>query len=149
MKSVMLKNTDVTRAWHLIDAKDKILGRVATQIASLLKGKHKCDITPHIDMGDGVVVINAASIKVTGNKMQEKRYKRYSGYPSGLKEEPMEHLLTRRPTEIIRHAVKGMLPKNKLGSRMLKRLKVYVEDKHPHQRQLKAETSQKSKGKKK
>jgi len=133
----MLKNTDVVRAWHLVDAEDKILGRIATQIASLLKGKHKNNITPHVDIGDGVVVVNAGHIKVTGNKMSEKRYKRYSGYPSGLKEEPLEVLLKRKPTEVIRHAVKGMLPKNKLGSRMLKRLKVYADQKHPHQGQLK------------
>lgn len=132
----MLKNRDVTRTWHLVDVKDKVLGRIATQIASLLKGKHKILLTPHIDMGDGVVCINADKIRITGKKMEQKYYKRYSGYPSGLKEEQLEHLLKRKPTDVIRHAVKGMLPKNKLGRHMFKRLKVYVGDKHPHQAQL-------------
>lgn len=136
MKTLMLKKVDVKRAWHLVDANDKILGRIATQIASLLKGKHRIDITPHIDGGDAVVVINAEKIKVTGKKMEQKHYKRYSGYPGGLKEEPLEHLLARRPTDVLRYAVKGMLPKNKLGRRMIKRLKVYVGDKHLHQAQL-------------
>ena len=136
MKTLMVKKADVKRVWHLVDAKDKILGRVATLIASFLKGKHKTNITPHVDMGDAVVVINAEKIRVTGKKLTEKHYKRYSGYPGGLKEEPLESLLVRKPTEVIRHAVKGMLPKNKLGDRMLKRLKVYVGDKHPHQAQF-------------
>ena len=135
--TLMLKKTDVIRTWHLVDAKDKVLGRTATQIASLLKGKHKKDLTPHIDMGDGVVCINADKIRSTGKKMGQKYYKRYSGYPGGLKEERLEHLLKRKPTDVIRHAVKGMLPKNKLGRYMFKRLKVYVGDKHPHQAQLK------------
>lgn len=135
--TLTLKKTDVTRNWHLVDAKDRILGRIATQIASLLKGKHKKDLTPYIDMGDGVVCINADKIRVTGKKMEQKYYKRYSGYPSGLKEEQLEHLLKRRPADVIRHAVKGMLPKNKLGRHMFKRLKVYAGDRHPHQAQLK------------
>lgn len=134
--TLMLKNTDVKRSWHLIDAKDKVLGRVATQIASLLKGKHKVALTTHIDMGDGVICINADKIRVTGKKMEQKHYKRFSGYPSGLKEESLEHLIKRKPTDVIRHAVKGMLPKNRLGKGMLKRLKIYVGDNHPHQAQL-------------
>lgn len=134
--TIMLKKTDVKRTWHLVDAKDKVLGRAATQIASLLKGKHKIALTPHIDMGDGVIVINAEKIKVTGKKMKEKHYKRYSGYPGGLKEEPLEHLLKRRPTDVLRHAVKGMLPKNRIGRKMIKRLKLYKGDKHPHEAQL-------------
>jgi len=135
MQTGMIKKTDVKRKWHLIDANEKILGRVATHIASLLKGKHKATITPHVDGGDAVIVINAAKIRVTGSKMDTKVYKRYSGYPSGLTEEPLKHLLARKPTEIIRHAVKGMLPKNRLGRQMLKRLKAYADDKHPHQAQ--------------
>ncbi len=138
MNTLMLKKTDVKRSWHLVDVKDKVLGRIATQIASLLKGKHKRNFTPHIDMGDGVVCINVDKIRVTGKKMEQKYYKRYSGYPSGLREEQLEHLLNRKPTDVIRHAVKGMLPKNKLGRCMLKRLKVYAGDKHPHQAQVKS-----------
>lgn len=147
MKTLMAKNTDVTRSWHMIDAKDKILGRLATVIASLLKGKHKTDITPHVDCGDAVIVVNAEKIKVTGNKLEGKLYKRYSGYPGGLRQEPLGHLLERRPTDVLRHAVKGMLPKNKLGTRMLKRLKIYAGDKHPHEAQLKAESKADKKGK--
>jgi len=136
MKTIMLKKTDVKRSWHLIDVKDKVLGRAATEIASLLKGKHKKDFSPQIDMGDGVVVVNAAKIRVTGKKAEEKKYKRYSGYPGGLREETFEHLLKRRPTDIIRHAVKGMLPKSRLGRKMIRRLKVYADDKHRQQAQL-------------
>jgi len=132
------KTTEIKRTWHLIDANDRILGRLATEVASLLKGKHKVEITPHIDLGDSVVVINASKIKVTGKKMEQKIYKRFSGYPSGLKEEPLEHLLKRKPEEVIRHAVKGMLPKNKLGTTMLKRLRVYSDEKHSHISQLKS-----------
>jgi len=138
-KTFMLKKEEVTRRWHLVDAKDRVAGRIATQIASLLKGKHKRDFTPHIDMGDGVVCINADKIITTGKKTEQKYYKRYSGYPGGLKEERLEHLLKRKPTDVIRHAVKGMLPKNKLGRHMFKRLKVYVGDKHPHNAQLRAQ----------
>lgn len=136
MDTLMIKKTDAKHKWHLVDANDKVLGRLATEIASLLKGKHKADITPHVDSGDGVICINAEKIKVTGKKMSDKKYKRFSGYPGGLHEEPLEHLLARRPADVLRHAVKGMLPKNRLGKLMMKRFKVYAGDKHPHSAQL-------------
>jgi len=135
MKTTYVRQQDVVRSWYLVDAKDKILGRLAAKIAALLKGKHKVSISPHVDEGDGVVVVNCEKVKVTGKKLQEKLYKRYSGYPGGLKLETLESLLKRRPHEVLRHAVKGMLPKNKLGSQMIKRLKLCVGEKHPHMAQ--------------
>jgi len=143
MKTSILKKENVTRNWHLVDATDKILGRLASDVAMTLMGKKKATFSAHIDGGDGVVVINAAKIKVTGNKMKQKKYKRFSGYPGGLKEETLEHLLNRKPADVIRHAVKGMLPKNKLGSQMIKRLKVYADDKHSQQAQLTAKKNEK------
>lgn len=144
MKTYMAKQAEVKRSWHVVDAKDMVLGRLSTRVAGLLKGKGKVTITPHVDSGDGVVVINAEKIKVTGTKLDNKMYKRYSGYPGGLKEEPMKHLMARRPAEVIRHAVKGMLPKNKLGDCMLYRLKVYAGDSHPHNAQLVKKDSKKA-----
>lgn len=132
MRTTYPKKEDVKHEWYLVDATDKVLGRLSTKIASLLKGKHKRDYSPHLDMGAGVIVLNAGKIRVTGNKLSQKKYKKFSGYPGGLKEEKMENLLKRRPHEILRHAVKGMLPKNKLGRLMIKRLKLYLDDKHPH-----------------
>ncbi len=132
MKTTYVRQEDVKRTWYLVDAKDRILGRLATKIASLLKGKLKVAYSPHVDMGDGVVVVNCEKIRVTGKKPQQKMYKRFSGYPGGLKLESLESLLKRRPHEVLRHAVKGMLPKNKLGRIMIKRLKVYAGDKHQH-----------------
>ena len=132
MKTTYVRQEDVKRAWHLVDAKDKVLGRLATKIASLLKGKDQVSYSPHVDAGSGVVVINSEKIRVTGKKPEQKMYKKFSGYPGGLKLESLESLLKRRPHEVLRHAVNGMLPKNKLGRRMIKRLKIYVGDKHPH-----------------
>ena len=109
-----------------------MLGRLATRIASTLIGKHKVDYAPHVDMGDGVVVVNCDKLRVTGKKLEEKSYKRYSGYPGGLKLENFESLIKRRPEAVLHHAVKGMLPKNKLGRRMIKRLKLHAGDKHLH-----------------
>ncbi len=123
------------RSWHLIDAQGKILGRMAVQAAVFLRGKHKPTFARHLDGGDGVVVVNAEKVRVTGNKMETKLYQRYSGYPSGLKKEPMGHLLERRPTEVVRRAVVGMLPKTRLGRQAAKRLRVYVGSKHPHEPQ--------------
>ena len=140
MKTTYPKKESVKRAWHIVDAKDKVLGRLATKIASLLKGKHKTDYSPHLDMGDGVVVLNAGKIRVTGKKPEQKIYKRFSGYPGGLHTETYEKLIKRKPTDILHRAVKGMLPKNKLGSTMIKRLKLYVDDKHPHEAQKPRET---------
>jgi len=132
MKTKHVKKEEITRSWHLIDAKGKILGRLATQIAVLLRGKHKVNFSLQADLGDGVVVVNCEKIKVTGKKEDEKMYKNFSGYPGGLRLESLGSLRKRRPNEIIRHAVWGMLPKNKIGRKMIKRLKVYKGDKHPH-----------------
>ena len=119
--------------WHIIDAQDKILGRISTGIADLLRGKGKVEFVPYMDCGDHVVVINAKSILLTGNKMQEKAYYHYSGYPGGMKSETVKDLITRHPEKIIISAVKGMLPKTKLQNEWLKRLHVYADANHPHQ----------------
>jgi len=132
MKTTLIYKKDVKRKCYLVDAKGKILGRIAGEIALLLSGKRKRDYTPNVDNGDLVVVINAGKIAVTGLKLKQKIYTSYSGYPSGLKTKNLETLLATRPTVVLRHAVKGMLPKNKLGSRMISRLKVYRDTEHPH-----------------
>ena len=131
-KTTTPNQSEIKRGWFIVDAKDKILGKVAAKIATYLQGKNKADYTPYIDMGDQVIVINAQQVATTGKKLKQKMYKRYSGYPGGLKETPLEVMLETKPEEVISHAVKGMLPKNKLGSRMLTRLKVYRDAKHPH-----------------
>lgn len=135
MKTYLATKKDVKRDWFIADAKGKVLGRFASGIASILRGKHKTSFTPHIDCGDGVIVINAKDIRVTGRKMEEKLYKTYSGYPSGLKQKKLETMLRSKPAKVLRIAVKNMLPKNKIGRQMIKRLKVYADDKHPHQAQ--------------
>ncbi len=135
MKTYLIKKEDIKRSWFIVDARGKVLGRLATCVASVLRGKHKVSFTPHADCGDAVVVINAQSIKTTGRKMEQKMYKTYTGYPSGLHETSLETMLKRKPAQVIRIAVKGMLPKNKIGSQMIKRLKVYADDKHLHQAQ--------------
>lgn len=134
------KRGEVSRKWHILDAEGQVLGRLAVRAAHLLRGKHKVIFTPHIDCGDGVVVINAEKIRLTGNKLDTKTYKRYSGYPSGLKEETARRLLDRRPTEVVHRAVIGMLPKNPMGRQVGRRLRVYAGPKHPHEAQLEAET---------
>jgi len=130
MKTHIPKAKDIKRKWFLFDAEGKILGRLATRVATVLRGKGKPDFTPHIDGGDGAIVINASKVAVTGRKMQNKLYTHYSGYPGGLKTRNLEEVLKRKPTDVIRHAVKGMLPKNTLGAHMLKRLKVYTGAEH-------------------
>jgi large subunit ribosomal protein L13 len=135
MKTYIAKEKDIQKAWHLIDAKDQILGRLAAKVATLLMGKHKVIFSPHQDTGDEVIVINASKIKVTGKKMAMKTYKRYSAYPGGLKEETLEAVMKKKPENVIVHAVHGMLPKSKLGAKLLKKLKVYPDEKHPHQAQ--------------
>jgi large subunit ribosomal protein L13 len=125
----------IKRKWYLIDAKGKILGRIATVIAGILRGKHKSIFTPHVDCGDYVVVINAQDIRVSGKKMKKKLYKRYSGYPGGLKQMSLEEMLKNKPTEVFRHAIKGMLPKGPLGRDIFKKLKVYSGSEHHHQAQ--------------
>ncbi|MCM8784164.1 MAG: 50S ribosomal protein L13 [Candidatus Omnitrophica bacterium] len=118
--------------WYLIDAKKEVLGKLAVKAARILMGKHKPAYVPYLADGDGVIVINARQINITGDKLSHKFYKRYSGYPDGLKKIPLSEMLYRKPEEVIRHAVAGMLPKNKLTKILLKRLKVYADDKHPH-----------------
>ncbi len=132
MKTVTPKIQDIERKWYIVDARNQILGRLATQVARILKGKHKPIYTPHLDVGDHVIIINADKVRVTGRKAQQKHYKRYSGYPSGLKEIPYEKMMATHPERILEHAIKGMLPKNRLGRKMYKKLKVYAGDKHPH-----------------
>jgi len=134
-KTYVAKKEDIKRQWYLIDAQGKILGRLASRIATILRGKHKAIFTPHIDTGDGVIVINAAKIKVTGRKLKQKVYRRYSGYPGGLKEVTLEVMLKNKPTTVIRLAVRRMLPGGPLGRDILKKLKVYADDKHPHKPQ--------------
>ncbi len=135
MTTYLMKKEEVKRDWHVVDAGGRVLGRVATRVAEILRGKHKTSFTPHVDGGDGVIVINAKDIRVTGRKMQDKMYKTYSGYPSGLKEYSLETMLKKKPEKVLRIAVKGMLPKNKIGRQMIKRLKVFMDDKHTHQAQ--------------
>jgi large subunit ribosomal protein L13 len=120
------------RNWVLVDAEGKTLGRLATQIADALRGKRKPEYTPHVDTGDFVVVVNAEKIHVTGDKRAQKRYYRHSGYPGGLRSRTLDEMLERRPEEVIRHAVKGMLPRNRLGRKQITKLKVYAGPEHPH-----------------
>ncbi|MCM8801521.1 MAG: 50S ribosomal protein L13 [Candidatus Omnitrophica bacterium] len=134
-KTYVIKKSEIKRKWYLVDAKDKILGRLASKVAVILRGKHKPIFSPHLDTGDGVIIINASKIKVTGKKLQDKIYRRYSGYPGGLKEVPLKTLLEKRPETVLRLAIKRMLPSGPLARRMLKKLKIYPDDKHPHQAQ--------------
>lgn len=129
-KTYSVKKADIKRQWYLIDAKDKILGRMASKIAVLLRGKHKAIFTPHLDTGDGVIVINAAKIRVTGRKLKQKVYRRYSGYPGGLREVALEDMLKNRPTTVVKLAVQRMLPGGPLGRDLIKKLKIYADDKH-------------------
>lgn len=135
MKTYAVKADEIERTWLVVDASDQILGRLATRIATLLEGKHKPIYSPHLDTGDHVVVINAAKVKVTGDKLVQKRYYRHSNYPGGLKEESLQALMARKPEMVIERAVKGMLPQNRLGRAMIKKLKVYPGADHPHQAQ--------------
>ncbi len=132
MKSYIAKPQDVERKWYVVDAAGKTLGRMASEIASILRGKKKPTYTPHVDTGDYVIVINAEKVEVTGKKRKEKIYKRHTGYPGGLRETTFEKLQAKHPDEIIRHAVKGMLPKGPLGRQMFKKLKVYAGPEHNH-----------------
>lgn len=131
----MQKPEEVKRKWYIIDADGLILGRLATKIASMLRGKTKPEFTPHVDMADEIVIINAAKICVTGKKTNDKKYQSYSGYPSGRKEINLKKLLETKPEEVIRKAVKGMLPNNTVGRSMMKKLKIYESNEHPHKAQ--------------
>jgi len=131
-KTYTPKPGDIERVWHLVDATDLPLGRLASTVAQLLRGKHKPIYAPHVDTGDFVVVINAEHVAVTSDKSQSKIYYRHSGYPGGIKAETFESLMERRPEAVVERAVRGMLPKNKLGRKMIKKLKVYAGAEHPH-----------------
>lgn len=132
MKTFSPKSEDINRQWIIVDADGQILGRLATMLAHRLRGKHKPEFAPHVDNGDFIVVINCDKIKVTGNKMAQKKYYRYSGYVGGLKETSLENMLATKPSQVLTKAVKGMLPRNRLGRAMLKKLKVYAGGEHPH-----------------
>lgn len=134
-KTTTPKPGDIHRVWHLVDATDLPLGRMASEVARLLRGKHKPTYTPHLDTGDFVIVVNAARVAVTSDKSQSKIYYRHSGFPGGIKAETFESLLERRPQAVVERAVRGMLPKNKLGRKMLRKLKVYAGPDHPHEAQ--------------
>jgi large subunit ribosomal protein L13 len=135
MKTYQAKKEEVEHRWFLVNAEGKILGRLATELAKILKGKTKPTYTPHTDTGDFVVIINAGKLVLTGKKMQDKKYYRHTGYPGGIRETTAEKLMATKPTELIRKAVKGMLPKNSLGRQMLTKLKVYAGPDHPHEAQ--------------
>ena len=134
-KTYSAKKEDVKRVWYLVDAKDKILGRLAARVAAILRGKHKAIFTPHVDTGDAVIIINAAQIRLSGRKAKQKVYHRYSGYPGGLREVTFEKMFKQKPTTVIKLAVRRMLPKGSLSHDMLKKLKIYADDKHTHQAQ--------------
>lgn len=135
MKTYQAKKEEVDHHWYLVNAEGKVLGRLAAGVAKVLKGKHKPTYTPHVDTGDFIVVVNAGKVSLTGRKLKNKTYYRYTGYPGGIKEMSAEKLLAKKPTEMIRMAVKGMLPKNSLGRQMLRKLKVYAGPNHPHKAQ--------------
>lgn len=135
MKTFVAKEHEIEKNWHLIDASDKVLGRLATEIANILRGKKKPIFTPHMDAGDYVVVVNAERVVLTGNKLEKKTYYRHSGYVGGLKQTTAKEMLEKKPENLIKFAVKGMLPKTSLGRRQLTKLKVYTGPDHPHQAQ--------------
>ena len=135
MKTFSAKAETVQRDWFVVDATDKVLGRLASEVASRLRGKHKAEYTPHVDTGDHIVIVNAEKIRVTGNKAEAKRYYRHSGYPGGIKEVALGEQLQKHPTRVIESAVKGMLPKNPLGRAMFAKLRVYAGPDHQHQAQ--------------
>jgi len=132
----MARPADIERNWYVVDAEDKVLGRLAAEIATILRGKHKSQFTPHIDTGDFVIVVNAEKIKLTGRKREQKTYYWHTGYPGGLRSQTAGDLLAKKPEEVIRKAVWGMMPKNNLGRNQMKKLKVYVGPEHPHMAQM-------------
>ncbi len=135
MSTQIGSNAQKDKKWFVVDVEDKVLGRAATEVARVLRGKHKATFSPSVDTGDFVIVLNADKIRLTGNKLADKMYYRHSGYPGGIKEINAEKLLASKPEELIKKAVKGMLPKNKLGRQMFRKLKVYTGSEHPHQAQ--------------
>ncbi|MDH3197065.1 MAG: 50S ribosomal protein L13 [Candidatus Krumholzibacteria bacterium] len=139
MKTHTVKAADIEQRWYVVDAAERPLGRLATQVAAVLRGKHHPEYSPHLGLGDHVVVVNADKIHLSGNKRSTKRYYRYSGYPSGLKVRTLQEMMDKDVTKVVRLAVKGMLPSNKLGRRLLKHLRVYEGPAHPHQAQQPAD----------
>ena len=135
MKSYMAKPEEMERKWYVIDAEDKVLGRLATEVATILRGKHKPIYTPHVDTGDFVIIINADKVKLTGKKLEQKKYYYHTGYPGGLKAVPYKQMMEKNPEKAIELAVKGMMPKNRLGRQMYKKLKVYSGPEHNHEAQ--------------
>lgn len=136
MKSFMAKSNEIEKKWYVIDAEGKVLGRLATEVATILSGKNKPTYTPHVDTGDYVVIINAEKIKLTGKKLEQKNYSYHTGYPGGLKQVPYKDLIVSKPEKIIELAVKGMLPKSSLGRNMIKKMKVYSGPEHKHEAQM-------------
>ena len=136
MKTISLKKSEISKKWWVVDAEGQILGRFASKIAQTLRGKHKPNFTPHMDMGDFVIVVNAEKIRLTGNKEKEKTYFRHTGYPGGVKETSVSSLRRKNPEKILMNAVKGMLPHNRLGRSILSNLKIYSGGKHPHMAQV-------------
>ena len=132
MKTFQAKPLEVTRKWHVVDAKGEVLGRLATHVASILRGKHKPIFTPHVDTGDHVIVVNAQDIRLTGKKLKNKIYHHHTGYPGGLKSISAEHLLQKKPTEVVSKAIRGMIPKTIIGQNIAKKLRVYPGPDHPH-----------------
>lgn len=135
MRTFTAKREEAERHWYVVDAKNKVLGRLASELAKILRGKHKPQFTPHVDTGDYVIVVNAEKVNLTGNKLKDKVYYSHSGYPGGIKSVTAEDLKAKKPEDLIRFAVKGMLPKNRLGRKLFKKLKVYAGGEHPHQAQ--------------
>lgn len=132
MKTFSAKLSDIERNWYIVDAKGKVLGRLATRISMVLRGKHKAIFTPHMDTGDFVIVVNAEKVKLTGKKLTDKKYYSHTGYPGGLKETTAGKLLNEKPERVLISAVRGMLPKNRLGRQLIKKLKIYAGPEHPH-----------------
>lgn len=135
MSTHVTKSSEIERRHYVVDAEGQVLGRLASRVATVLRGKHKVTYSPHLDVGDYVIVVNASKIELTGNKLDQKSYFRHSGYPKGARHVPMRKLMETRPDDVVRRAIKGMLPKNKLGRKMIKKLRVYAGPEHPHQAQ--------------
>src|SRR5512136_3419385 len=135
MKTYHAKKEEIERGWFVVNAEGKVLGRLASQVARVLRGKHKPTFSPHVDTGDFVVVVNARKVTLTGRKLKDKKYYHHTGYPGGIREARAEKLLAKKPTEMVRIAVKGMLPKNSLGRQMIRKLKIYAGPNHPHEAQ--------------